>query len=150
VCPAPFFRFQCTPLTAFAGAFAFFGPGKFKNVYRSLTHPAADGRLHFAGEAVSVRHAWVEGALGSAWRAVFTLLMTEPAYFHLLGKFIANWGENAEWIVKPPAQKEPAAGRSPDEAQSGWGATGADNVDVNAVLQSSLLLRHLAVFNPDL
>ena len=51
------------------GAFAFFGPGNFGNAYTSLTLPAADGRLHFAGEAISVRHAWVEGALDSAWRA---------------------------------------------------------------------------------
>ena len=43
----------------FAGAFAQFGPGEFESLYDSLNSPAAKGRLHFAGEALSVRHACV-------------------------------------------------------------------------------------------
>ena len=44
-------------LTVFlTGAFGFFGPGQFMFLYRYLTSPAASGRLHFAGEGVSVRH----------------------------------------------------------------------------------------------
>lgn len=39
------------------GAFAFFGPGEFSSIYKSLTRPAANGHIHFAGEALSVRHA---------------------------------------------------------------------------------------------
>src|ERR1700761_1965300 len=64
------------------GAFAFFGPGKFESLFRSLNGPAADGLLHFAGEAQSVRHAWVEGALDSAWRAVAELLCCDDHYRH--------------------------------------------------------------------
>jgi len=40
-----------------SGAFAFFGPGDFGDMYTALSRPAANNRLHFAGEALSVRHA---------------------------------------------------------------------------------------------
>ncbi|CAE6452533.1 unnamed protein product [Rhizoctonia solani] len=50
------------------GAYAFFGPGQFSTLYKSLTRCAAGGRLHFAGEAISTCHAWVAGALESAER----------------------------------------------------------------------------------
>lgn len=80
------------------GAFANFGPGKFKNVYASLNCPAASGHLHFAGEAISVRHGWVEGALDSAWRAVCEMLMLDPKLRRYLPKFFENWGTNPEWI----------------------------------------------------
>lgn len=49
------------------GTFAFFGPGKFGDLYTSLNNPAAGGYLHFGGKAISVRHVWVEGVLDSAW-----------------------------------------------------------------------------------
>ncbi|KAG9127559.1 hypothetical protein FRC07_012304 [Ceratobasidium sp. 392] len=52
------------------GAYAFFGPGEFTSLYPNLTRPAAEGRLHFAGEAISTCHAWVAGALDSANRVV--------------------------------------------------------------------------------
>ena len=39
------------------GAFAFFGPGDFGEQYTALSRPAADNKLHFAGEALSIRHA---------------------------------------------------------------------------------------------
>jgi monoamine oxidase len=77
------------------GAFAFFGPGNFDDMYTSLSRPAADDKLHFAGEALSVRHAWVVGALDSAWRAVHNyLFLTDPTK---LTQFYALWGKNAEW-----------------------------------------------------
>ncbi|KAF8183763.1 hypothetical protein K438DRAFT_1599145 [Mycena galopus ATCC 62051] len=62
------------------GAFALFGPGQFGNPHRgnsmfaSMKAPAANGKLHIAGEATSVHHAWVLGALNSAWRAVYNAL----------------------------------------------------------------------------
>ena len=40
-----------------SGAFAFFGPGEFEDLYTSLNFPAAKNHLHFAGEALSTRHA---------------------------------------------------------------------------------------------
>ncbi|KAF7370563.1 Amine oxidase [Mycena sanguinolenta] len=62
------------------GAFALFGPGQFGNrqqtnsMFVSMKAPAAGGKLHFAGEATSAHHAWVLGALNSAWRAVYSTL----------------------------------------------------------------------------
>ncbi|TBU23609.1 hypothetical protein BD311DRAFT_673539 [Dichomitus squalens] len=62
------------------GAFALFGPGQFgqptrnNSMFASMKAPAADGKLHVAGEATSVHHAWVLGALNSAWRAVYNAL----------------------------------------------------------------------------
>lgn len=60
------------------GAFALFGPGQFgklgqNSLFASVKVPAAYGKLHLAGEATSVHHAWVLGALNSAWRAVFNV-----------------------------------------------------------------------------
>lgn len=67
----------------------------------SLNCPAGNGRLHFAGEALSARHAWVEGALDSAWRAVAELLWAggeSKEAKELQEKFVKNWGVNQEWI----------------------------------------------------
>ncbi|KAG8805189.1 hypothetical protein FRC17_005685 [Serendipita sp. 399] len=55
------------------GAFALFGPGQFKSLYPNVT-ASYGGRLHFAGEATSVHHAWLVGALNSAFRAVYQIL----------------------------------------------------------------------------
>ncbi|KAF9875231.1 l-amino acid oxidase [Colletotrichum karsti] len=59
------------------GAFAIFGPGQFSSVLPWLMMPAADGHMHFAGEALSSGHAWIIGAVNSAWRSVFEILSTE-------------------------------------------------------------------------
>ncbi|KDQ16662.1 hypothetical protein BOTBODRAFT_106568 [Botryobasidium botryosum FD-172 SS1] len=56
------------------GGFAFFGPSQFGDAYASCSQPAAGGRLFFAGEALSECHAWIEGALASAYEAVHKLL----------------------------------------------------------------------------
>ncbi|KIJ70595.1 hypothetical protein HYDPIDRAFT_164579 [Hydnomerulius pinastri MD-312] len=82
------------PLTI--GAFAFFGPGDFQDLYTSLTAPAADNRFHFAGEAMSTRHAWVVGALDSAWRAVYEYLITTNQW-DKIPLFKKLWGANLEW-----------------------------------------------------
>ncbi|KAJ3510580.1 hypothetical protein NLJ89_g4592 [Agrocybe chaxingu] len=93
------------PLTM--GAFAFFGPGNFEDMYTSLNRPAANGKLHFAGEALSVRHAWVVGALDSAWRAVYSYLSgTDPSK---LDEFYKKWQKNAEW-------NDPVDGRAAEQS----------------------------------
>ncbi|KAF8435776.1 hypothetical protein L210DRAFT_3648445 [Boletus edulis BED1] len=66
------------------GAFAFFSPGEFEDLYTSLNAPAANNRLHFAGEALSTRHAWVVGALDSAWKAVYQYLKATDQYGELV------------------------------------------------------------------
>ncbi|KZV82601.1 hypothetical protein EXIGLDRAFT_339296 [Exidia glandulosa HHB12029] len=56
-----------------AGAYAMFGPGQFANLFPEVSSP--HGRLlHFAGEATSVHHAWIVGALNSAYRSVHQIL----------------------------------------------------------------------------
>ncbi|ETW75055.1 hypothetical protein HETIRDRAFT_456507 [Heterobasidion irregulare TC 32-1] len=59
------------------GAFAHFGPGQFSQLYPQVTKPAANGKLHFAGEATSVYHGWVVSALNSAARAIYELAYCE-------------------------------------------------------------------------
>lgn len=78
------------------GAFAYFGPGDFQDLYTSLTVPNANKRLHFAGEAISTRHAWVVGALDSAWRAVYEYLLASGQHSKIQ-KFFDLWGRNMEW-----------------------------------------------------
>ncbi|KAG8696192.1 hypothetical protein FRC11_000909 [Ceratobasidium sp. 423] len=119
------------------GAFAFFGPSKFGSLYTSLTTPAAKGRLHFAGEALSVRHAWVEGALDSAWRAVSELLVF-PGYQQYKAKFYKNWGLNAEWI-DTPASHENKTGITLPIFRAG-----------KPQMSQDLLLRHMAATSPEL
>ncbi|KAF8876585.1 hypothetical protein BD779DRAFT_1560216 [Infundibulicybe gibba] len=84
------------------GGFAFFGPGMFEEPYQSLTVPASHGRLHFAGEALSVRHAWIVGALDSAWRAVKEILvLVYGPSSEQVKKFHEMWGYNEEWTPVP-------------------------------------------------
>ena len=78
-----------------SGAFAIFGPGQFSHLYPYLTRPAADGRLHFAGEASSAHHAWVVGALESAQRAV-VLSLLRFGRRDLAKKVEDRWGPVAE------------------------------------------------------
>ncbi|KAK3368443.1 hypothetical protein B0H63DRAFT_565133 [Podospora didyma] len=54
------------------GAFAYFGPGQFQNMYPGLTK--TDGKHIIIGEAASAHHAWVVGALESAVRGVYQFL----------------------------------------------------------------------------
>ncbi|KAG2336933.1 hypothetical protein BDR05DRAFT_80702 [Suillus weaverae] len=114
------------------GAFAFFGPGKFGNLYTSLNNPAAGGYLHFAGEAISVRHAWVEGALDSAWRAVDEMLIF-PAFQSYRDKFFQNWGINPEWVKQVPTNR-----------RGGGSAPGAPQP------QNDLVWEHIVLTHPEL
>ncbi|KAH9926686.1 uncharacterized protein B0H18DRAFT_1005121 [Fomitopsis serialis] len=79
----------------YMGAFGYFGPGQFSYTYTNMTQPAAVGRLHFAGEALSPRHAWVVGALDASWRAVYEILQT--SYPGQVDKFKRLWGSDEEW-----------------------------------------------------
>ena len=78
-----------------AGAFALFGPGQFSNLYTYLVRPAADSKFHIIGEASSAHHAWIVGALDSAYSAVYRFL-----YRYKLWESIAllreRWGEVEE------------------------------------------------------
>lgn len=56
------------------GGFALFGPGQFSNMYEQFTKPLCGGKVMICGEAVSAHHAWISGALDSAYNAVITWL----------------------------------------------------------------------------
>ncbi|KZT70525.1 amine oxidase [Daedalea quercina L-15889] len=77
------------------GAYGFFGPGQFSYAYKHMTQPAALGRLHFAGEALSTRHAWVVGALDASWRAVYEILCS--TYPDKIKQFKRMWGSDEDW-----------------------------------------------------
>ncbi|KAF9645107.1 amine oxidase [Thelephora ganbajun] len=84
------------PLTM--GAFAFFGPGVYDStdIYSEMLLPAANGKLFFAGEATSACHAWVAGALDSAWRAVDQYLsLNQPD--SVRQTFWDLWGPTEYW-----------------------------------------------------
>ena len=54
-----------------SGAFAYFGPGQFSQMWPEIITPT--GWLYLIGEAASTHHAWIVGALESAVRAVFQM-----------------------------------------------------------------------------
>ncbi|KAK9422887.1 hypothetical protein SUNI508_04554 [Seiridium unicorne] len=56
-----------------SGAFAYFGPGQFSNMWQEIIKPNAFGQLYLVGEAASSHHAWIVGALESVVRAVFVM-----------------------------------------------------------------------------
>jgi len=64
------YDWYANPLTG--GAFAWFGPQQFSNLYNDIT--ASDGRYVIIGEASSAHHGWVVGALESAVRGVYQFL----------------------------------------------------------------------------
>ncbi|KAI0338506.1 amine oxidase [Trametopsis cervina] len=91
------------------GAFALFGPGQFgqseqgNSLFASMKSPAGrNGRLHIAGEATSAHHAWVLGALNSAWRAVYNALgQLEPEERDSKrAEMVKEWGVPDEEDVK--------------------------------------------------
>lgn len=74
-----------------SGAFAFFGPGQFSHLYPSLCLPAADGKFHIAGEASSIHHGWLVGALNSAYMAVYRFLARFQQW-EAIRRLEKNWG----------------------------------------------------------
>ncbi|KAF9882702.1 hypothetical protein FE257_005510 [Aspergillus nanangensis] len=74
-----------------SGAFALFGPGQFSNLYPFLCRPAADGKFHIVGEASSIHHGWVVGALNSAYMAVYRFL-SRFKQWRAIEKLERDWG----------------------------------------------------------
>ena len=67
-----------------AGAFALFAPGQFKNLYTQFTKPLCENKLMICGEAISAHHAWISGALDSAYNAVLAWFLAND--WHHLAK----------------------------------------------------------------
>ncbi|KAN0021556.1 hypothetical protein ACTFIU_010163 [Dictyostelium citrinum] len=74
-----------------SGAYGLYWPSQFLEFYPSLTKPSTDGRFHISGEATSIHHAWIIGALNSAYRSVDRILRQENL-LQLRSKLIENWG----------------------------------------------------------
>ena len=60
-----------------AGAFALFGPGQFKNVYPYFMKLFCDDKFAMCGEALSAHHAWISGALDSAYIRMCQFLIAQ-------------------------------------------------------------------------
>ncbi|KFX88596.1 hypothetical protein V490_07535 [Pseudogymnoascus sp. VKM F-3557] len=73
------------------GAFAIFTAGQYHDVMPSLMVPAENGHLHFGGEALSSGHAWIIGAINSAYRTVLEVLKTEQRN-DLIEQLVQTWG----------------------------------------------------------
>lgn len=73
------------------GAFAIFSPGQYSNIMPALMMPAQGGRLHFGGEALSSGHAWIIGAINSAYRTILEVLKTEQRN-DLIELLTQTWG----------------------------------------------------------
>lgn len=74
------------------GAFSFYSPGQFSNIYPILTTSECEGTLNFAGEACSLRHGWIVGALNSAYNSVMNILKVDNNQ-ELITKMKEIWGE---------------------------------------------------------
>ncbi len=73
------------------GSFALFGPSQFSTLFSSLIRSEANGRVHFGGEAASVHHGWIEGALNAGYRTVMEILIKENLQSKLK-ELIDKWG----------------------------------------------------------
>ncbi|KAM0283393.1 hypothetical protein ACHAQH_002516 [Verticillium albo-atrum] len=84
------------------GAFALFGPGQFSNVYPPFQNMFCGHKFTMCGEALSAHHAWISGALDSAYGAVLRWLMSREIYVEAaklkLSPFGLGKGEHAEEI----------------------------------------------------
>lgn len=58
------------------GAFALFGPGQFKNVYPDFLQLFCNDKFAMCGEALSAHHAWISGALDSAYLRMCQFLIS--------------------------------------------------------------------------
>lgn len=104
-----------------AGAFALFGPGQFSNLYPYVQESANNNCFYMVGEAVSAHHAWIVGALISAYTQLnqFLYAWNRP---DLAKKLKDSWfgggeGEvpdgfvdkHAYWLAKARLSKTPEA-----------------------------------------
>ncbi|KXK05257.1 MAG: Flavin containing amine oxidoreductase [Acidobacteria bacterium OLB17] len=63
------------------GAFAYFAPGDHLRYMEAMREPfpREDPLVFFAGEHLSVAHAWIQGAIDTALRAVRDILQASPS-----------------------------------------------------------------------
>ncbi|KAF9255513.1 amine oxidase [Marasmius fiardii PR-910] len=94
------YPFNWTHHSKTMGGFAYFAPGQFRYLLENLTRPAAQGRLHFAGEAVTVCHTFVVGAVESANRVVNQIkfqTLEHAVEAHGVGDVAEGVGRTVHW-----------------------------------------------------
>lgn len=86
------------------GAFAYFGPGQFRNVYPYVVRN--DGAHIIIGEAASAHHAWVVGALESAVRGVYQFLYKHSKHSEKCNHILQQYNEDKVMEPYGPIPKE--------------------------------------------
>jgi len=72
------------------GAFALFGPGQFANVYPLFLGLQCENKLALCGEALSAHHAWISGALDSAYQQLYHFLLANGRGDDMLQLFLSD------------------------------------------------------------
>ena len=83
--------------TGTTGAFAYFGPGQFRNMFPYIVRN--DGTHIIIGEAASAHHAWVVGAIESAVRGVYQFLYKNSKRSKKCHEVLQEY--NADKVQKP-------------------------------------------------
>lgn len=90
------------------GAFALFGPGQFKDFYPEFQKVHCNGKFFMSGEALSTHHAWISGAVDSAYMSFLTFStvynlerqMVKVKASNLVGERGENPEEVDEFLLK--------------------------------------------------
>ena len=86
------------------GAFAYFGPGQFRNMYPYIVRN--DGVHIIIGEAASAHHAWVVGALESAVRGVYQFLYKHSKHSAKCNHVLQEYNQDKVMPPYGPIPKE--------------------------------------------
>ena len=123
------------------GAFAYFGPGQFRNMYPYIIRN--DGAHIIIGEAASAHHAWVVGAIESAVRGVYQFLYKHSKHSakcsHILQEY--NQDKVAEPYGPIPHEFDRTKDVKPLDAKTGKIVTGVGAVDEELVSGNGEWLR---------
>ena len=75
------------------GAFGEFAPGQSGTLLPEMLSPAGKGdRVHFAGDTLSIGHAWIVGGLNSGFRVVQDIVVKGLGRLDLGMKLSSEWG----------------------------------------------------------
>ncbi|KAL9615093.1 MAG: hypothetical protein Q9167_000411 [Letrouitia subvulpina] len=86
------------------GAFAYFGPGQFRNMYPYIVRN--DGVHIIIGEGASAHHAWVVGAIESAVRGVYQFLYKHSKHSKKCNLVLQEYNQEKVAVPYGPIPKE--------------------------------------------
>ncbi|KAH7145710.1 L-amino acid oxidase [Dactylonectria estremocensis] len=81
------------------GAFALFGPGQFSHLYPPFMKLLCGRKLSICGEATSAHHAWISGALDSAYLSVWQWLFERGDWLALYRLYKSEFGRGPKLHV---------------------------------------------------